>query len=604
MIMQPPVRPYVGSVRDPHIAQYQLAITATPDAPVWDEIDSGIDNRIDYYFGNLSAYQQGQYALRLAAWDEAENHAEQIVRFTLDTTPPQVNLLTPAADGLLSTANGPHTISGEIIEQYLAEYRIELSAVNQPDQWTPLVTATELSGNTIANEWNPASFADGVYQLRLTAVDRAGQTGLSQIAISIDNTPPTAVIDTPQEGHYISGPTLVTGSVSDAHLSTYQLAIAPGAKTAATQWSPLGQGNQAITSATLLDWQALPPDGLYTLRLLAQDHAANHSSHLIELTIDTTPPAAPVNLSVTRENERDVRPAAGALTVSPIWPVTGFIAMTILISSELIATTDYLDPGVADGPHSYSVTAVDRAALESAPSAPADIIIDTTPPATTLYVPANNSRIGGLVDIKGTAHSQDDFKEYRLYLQAENTTEGSQLLRRSPVPVHNDLLAQWDTLALTQDARYQLRLESEDINGNIGSFEINVAIDNQPPSAPTGVSATVSDNNISLDWNDNPETDLLGYLVFRNGELANASGIVVGELTPYVVTSSAYADNNRPDGTISYEIYAIDQAGNLSPPAEPVSVDLDTAFPSGYSDCARGWREIRTAFIHQSRHCG
>jgi hypothetical protein len=245
--------------------------------------------------------------------------------------------------------------------------------------------------------------------LRLSASDHAGQSGVSQMAITIDNTAPTVIIDTPQEGDYISGPTPVTGTVSDTHLDEYQLAIAPGNKATATQWSPLGQGNETVTSGVVLDWQALPPDGLYTLRLLALDHAANQASHLVELTIDTTPPAAPVNLSASRENERDVRLSWSANSEPDL---AGYRVYrdAILISSELIVSTDYLDPGVADGPHSYRVTAIDRAALESVPSVPADIIIDTTPPATTLYVPANNSRIGGLVDIKGTAHSQDDFK--------------------------------------------------------------------------------------------------------------------------------------------------------------------------------------------------
>lgn len=567
----------LGTVNDPHLDNYQLSITTTPDTPVWQEIDSGNNNRIDYAFARLNNYPEGAYAVKLAAWDEADNYAEHIVAFTLDNTPPQVDLTAPVTNSLLSTVNGPVTITANVVEENLAEYRLEVSHEHS-SEWSMLDSGTELNDVAYTSSWNIGSLADGVYQIRFTVTDLAGLVRFSELSVNIDNTPPQVAITSPQESDYISGPNNIIGTVSDHHLSTYQVAIAPGNKQTATQWSALGQSSQSVSNGVLLDWQALPPDGLYTLRLSAKDRAGNTSAVLIELNVDTTPPQAPVNLSAETQNQQDVYLYWSANS-EPDLAGYKIYRNGVLLNAGLITALDYLDSEVSDGPHQYTMSAVDQAGLESLHSTTVTITVNTSAPTTIIYTPKNNSRVGGLLDITGTAHSQDDFKEYRLYSKPEGTNDADQLLRRSPVAVQNNVLVQWDTFTLVNDSRYLLRLESEDIHGNEASAEVAVIIDNDPPAAPANLNSSVKDNNITLHWDDNTEADLSGYLVFRDGQLVNADNGVTGNLSPYVITQSTYLDQARPDGTFVYEVYAIDQAGNLSGSSEPIQVTIDQRPP-------------------------
>ncbi len=84
--------------------------------------------------------------------------------------------------------------------------------------------------------------------------------------------------------------------------------------------------------------------------------------------------------------------------------------------------------------------------------------------------------------------------------------------------------------------------------------------DTTPPAAPTGLTATPGDALINLNWNDNGESDLASYSVYR----ATASG------GPYSLTASVsvsqYTDSGLTNGTTYYYIVtALDGSSNESP---------------------------------------
>ena len=257
------------------------------------------------------------------------------------------------------------------------------------------------------------------------------------------------------------------------------------------------------------------------------------------------------------------------------------------ITTELLPDTTYLDPDLLEGTYVYTVLAVDLAGNQSEPSNPAELVVDVTPPTVRIQRPGTGDTVSGLVDVKGTAFSQDDFKEYRLFVGAGETPTTLELLRRSPVPIQSDLLAQWSTLGLTEGAPFTLRLEGEDLTGNVGVDTAVVIIDNLPPAAPTGLTATelASDpdgviNDVQLDWAPNTEDDLLGYLLFRDDRLANADGLVIGDLRNFVITPDEFLDLNLPDGRFTYEVFAMDEAGNISDPSLPADAEIDTRPPA------------------------
>jgi hypothetical protein len=91
-------------------------------------------------------------------------------------------------------------------------------------------------------------------------------------------------------------------------------------------------------------------------------------------------------------------------------------------------------------------------------------------------------------------------------------------------------------------------------------------VDLTPPAAPTGLAAVAGNGTASLDWADNAESDLGGYLVYRRVQ-AGAFTLIAE------VQASNLSDANLSNGT-AYEYYvrAKDLTGNLSVESAKVTV--------------------------------
>ncbi|GEM_PF-1196021 len=103
------------------------------------------------------------------------------------------------------------------------------------------------------------------------------------------------------------------------------------------------------------------------------------------------------------------------------------------------------------------------------------------------------------------------------------------------------------------------------------------------PAAPAGLAATGGLRSISLDWNDNNESDLYGYNVYRSS--TSGSGYTKQNISP--VTSSNYTDYFTLEGrTYYYVVTAIDTSWNewgyLSQIAASPA-NTAPAAPSGFS---------------------
>ena len=120
----------------------------------------------------------------------------------------------------------------------------------------------------------------------------------------------------------------------------------------------------------------------------------------------------------------------------------------------------------------------------------------------------------------GTAFAENDFFEYRLSVAPVETPASPTLLRRSSVSVSFGTLSLWQPL----DGDYILTLEAEDTNGNIGEDTARVTVDNAPPGAPVLLRADVltlnpgDPDDIEIEWSGPSDTDVDGFIVFRNGK--------------------------------------------------------------------------------------
>lgn len=93
--------------------------------------------------------------------------------------------------------------------------------------------------------------------------------------------------------------------------------------------------------------------------------------------------------------------------------------------------------------------------------------------------------------------------------------------------------------------------------------------DTFPPATPGGLAAVPGDGSIDLSWDPNTESDLAGYIVYRqpvgsDGRLSGAPS----QLTPAPIPAPAYSDlTAQPGQAYSYTVVAVDSAGNQSPPS-------------------------------------
>ena len=234
--------------------------------------------------------------------------------------------------------------------------------------------------------------------------------------------------------------------------------------------------------------------------------------------------------------------------------------------------SSHADSGLTNGvTYFYVVTAADAGGREGAQAAEVSAMPNGTPPPD--FEPPVLSGIQA-VDI--TDHSArivwttdepaDSTVEHGLDAGYGQSTFDSVLVVSHSVSLEG----------LAPATAYHFRVSSADSTGNAstsadGTF--TTAPDSTPPAPPAGLSATAGDGQAALDWADNAESDLAGYLVYRS----NVSG------GPYSLTASplasAHTDLGLTNGeTYYYVVTAVDVEGNESAgsteasatPADPV----------------------------------
>lgn len=564
-----------GTLRDPNLHDYAVTLSGGQEPR---SINTSVVNGEIAYSESLDL-EEGNYDLRVDARDSAGNADSKTVSFTVDKTPPRITLTSPATEEFFGGAKPEVVIRGLIEEANLQSYRVRYGAGAEPTDWLELAGNTTLPPDNLLATWRVGpeqNLADGDYTIRVTAVDKAGLESSAEVAVRIDNHPPELALVQPGGDSLLTKPFAVIGSVGDRFLKEYTLQLAGTACAGASNWSLLRHGHEPAANATLATLSTLPEDGVYCLRLTAEDLHGNTAQRQVDFTIDTTPPAPPLLIGRLDSS------AAVALQWSgnsePDLAGFNLYRNSVRLNDAPLTTTQFLDQGLDSGTYAYTVRAVDLAGLESRDSNRQAFTIDLTPPEAMITSPKAGDSVGNFLDIIGRAYSPDDFKEYRVFSGSGNNPQSWQMLRKSPVPIPHGTLVRWDAYSLP-DGPYTLRLEAEDLSGNVNVKTVTVTVDNTPPAAPVLLTATPDGSTIALAWQANVEPDLAGYLVFRDGRLANESGTVLGDLTPYVITALEFQDNGVPDGTHNYYLVAMDTAGNLSDQSNSLQVDLDTHAP-------------------------
>ncbi|MDD5224787.1 MAG: Ig-like domain-containing protein, partial [bacterium] len=203
------------------------------------------------YISGMPISIENNYVLVIQAADRAGNTRYAEVTFTIDKTPPTINV-SGVSNGSYYHADVTPLIS--VIDLHLAAQTVTLNGA-------PFVSGTTIS-------------AEGGYTLAINAGDLAGNSAQATISFTIDKTPPAISVSGVSDGIY------------------YKVDVAP--VITVTDANPAGS-TITLNGAPFVSGTTVSAEGSYTLAVETSDKAGNTAQITVAFTIDKTPPVITVS---------------------------------------------------------------------------------------------------------------------------------------------------------------------------------------------------------------------------------------------------------------------------------------------------------------------
>ena len=287
--------------------------------------------------------EDGQHTVTVVAVDRAGNSNSASVSFTVDASPPEIVLTSPA-DGLI-TNQTEITVTGSVSDTATG---VSSLAVNG-EAVTP---AEDGSFST------SLTYTDGTHTITVTAADGAGNLATVTRTVQVDTVPPTLTVATPTDGLVTNDNTVDVTGTTEAGAT-----LLVNGETVEVEG-----GAFAVT---------IPyADGHHTLTVTARDAAGNETTVSRALLVDVTVPALSVEY-----------PATDIVTNQAVFDVTGTVGDTlsglaeVTVNGVAVEVTDgrfSRTMEFADGQHTVTVVAVDNAGNRS--EVVRAVRVDTVPP--------------------------------------------------------------------------------------------------------------------------------------------------------------------------------------------------------------------------------
>ena len=513
---------------DLHLQQYRLKYTQ--DLPLtskskWESIPTSVESlstnptQIDQTWNSAAVF--GPTLIRLLVLDQAGNQqtAEAVINLNNLSAKPQVQITSPTVKSVLS---GLIRIQGTVSDPTLTSYTIEVESDQKSAAWTPIVSQVTGVNSGELGAWDTTAVSDGGYRLRLSGVDSNGYQSQVLLSVQVDNTPPIAIIQRPEQvvnDRWIaSGKIAIRGTASDQNLESHRLEYGSGITP--DVWQAIAGVSQApVQDAVLQEWDTSRlAGGEYTLRLTVTDQAGLSSESRLKLTLDNQQAGAElmapgqnqyVNSQVAiigtadDKNFKGYRVELGAGDKPESWEV--------LTQSATIRQSEGLynwDTSGLEGQYTLKLVVEDFTNGQVVVNR--QVMVDNTPPQAQITVPETDAIVSGNLKIVGTA-TDSYFDSYLLQqVNGANPEEGDwqPIEGVSATPVNSSTLRQFATTTVA-DGIYSLRLRVTDKVGQITTVRRTITIDNTPPKvtlqSPTqnqvvsqtvGIMGVVSDANL------------------------------------------------------------------------------------------------------------
>ncbi|MDQ5822452.1 MAG: Ig-like domain-containing protein, partial [Actinomycetota bacterium] len=520
---------------------------------------------------DTSSAADGLYDLRVAVVDLAGNRTDSTPKtgIRVDNTKPNVSLDSPTSNDDVAgtvtlTSTADDTGSG-LAGPLTYEYR------THPAPAGPWI-ATPAT-------WDTTLLADGGYDLRATAVDRAGNSKESNVAadVRVDNTPPTIALTAPADGSYVNAgsadPYALAATATDAgsgikQVEFFECSDASVACATGT-WSSVAV--HAAPGPYGADW-TITTDGHRALRAVATDNADRTASSIVEVTIDRTLPDTAI---VTKPGDPS-NEAAPTFTFSSTEDST--FECSLDGGAFSTCTSPHVLPSLADGTHDFSVRAIDLAGNTDLSAATWTWLTDLTPPTATIDNPGENVR--AVVTITSTQDDPGGANASGIASVAfEYSADGG--TSWAPTP------ASWDTGPIT-DGLYKLRVLVRDNAGNetIDTLASEVRVDNTAPASSQDDPGQYLRQTVALTGSAADPDDPMGrpgsgvtQVRFEVSPAGAETWTAIGAAAaaPYGISLDT---STLADGRYDFRTVATDAAGNEAPGGTVTNRLIDNTVPT------------------------
>lgn len=370
-----------------------------------------------------------------------------------DWTPPTVSMTSPGSSvrGTAVALAATATDQESGIESVAIQYQAAEGA-----GWATVCNDTTAPYGCT---WNTTSVADGAYDLRAVATDKAGYTTISSSVRTVVANSVTVVLSDP--GEVLKGTVTLDSTVYSAVLAT----------STTVQYSLAGQNKwtTACTSlvATSCTWNtASVASGTYDLRTVALVGLTNYTSNVVtDVIVDNTAPTVTMTdpgtpLSGTRTfgataNDADSGVAQVVVQYAPSGSTT-FQTLCTITAAPFACRAD--TTRLANGTYTFRAVATDVAGNSTTSSTVTNRVVDNTVASVSVEDPG--TYLNGTVTLNATANAGAGITSVRIQRAPTGTTTWTDVCTDTTAPYS----CSWDTRTVT-DGGYDLRAVLLDASG-------------------------------------------------------------------------------------------------------------------------------------------
>ena len=334
----------------------------------------------------LAGLGDGWHNVSVEAYDLAGNAALFRLVYGVDTAPPSITVVEPVNG---SVTAGAVAVNATIVDGFSG---VNASTVEVLVDGTPVnYTLTPVAGGYMVYAGN-LTLADGTHNVTVSACDAVGNCASVSVAFTVDTTPPSITVESPEPLNYTTADIPVTAFACDPSGVSSFYAVVDGS---------LRINGTAYNETCMLVNQTVTLDmGTHNVSFTAVDSVGNSASEAVAFNVitdvvpPTVTPVAPPPGGYAAGPDVSVEAVAcdtgsGVNASATVFTVDGSPVTVSAAPLNTSCTLLYATLTLSEGLHTAAVTVYDNAGNNASTSW--SFTVDSTPPSLAVASPANGS---------------------------------------------------------------------------------------------------------------------------------------------------------------------------------------------------------------------